>query len=305
MAHPHSTGTGSTKKTPGLKPKDLCGIPFRFALAMQARGWYWRSTIVWAKTNCMPGSQKDRPTSSWEPLFLFAKSSRYFYDYVAVMEPVTGNSHSRGTGAGPKTIDEAGQHRNNLSFSTAVKDVAFARNRRDVWSIPSQPFSEAHYACYPEDLVEPCILAGTSQYGCCAECSAPYRRLVEKQTYGDWHGNQDLKKDGVNRNHANGSKWRKMQEQDSARRMIDNVQSARDAGGDHDQPFLPPKTIGWERSCECSTDDRVPAIVLDPFLGSGTTAGVSERLSRRWVGLDLGYQDMQARRLRNIQKVLV
>jgi len=112
-------------KTPdGLKPKDLVGIPWRLAFALQNAGWYLRSDIIWEKPNCMPESVKDRPTRAHEYLFLFSKSLKYYYDYESVRE-------SNG------------------------------RNRRTVWSIPTEPFSEAHFATFPQKLVEPCILAGS------------------------------------------------------------------------------------------------------------------------------------------------
>ncbi len=112
-------------KTPdGLKPKELVGIPWRMAFALQNAGWYLRSDIIWEKPNCMPESVKDRPTRAHEYLFLFSKSLKYYYDYESVRE-------SNG------------------------------RNRRTVWSIPTEPFSEAHFATFPQKLVEPCILAGS------------------------------------------------------------------------------------------------------------------------------------------------
>ncbi len=108
----------------GLKPKDLVGIPWRLAFALQDDGWYLRSDIVWEKPNCMPESVKDRPTRSHEYLFLFARSERYLY-------------------RGERLLEENG------------------RRRRSVWSIPTEPFPGAHFATFPPALVEPCILAGS------------------------------------------------------------------------------------------------------------------------------------------------
>lgn len=108
----------------GLKPKDLIGIPWRLALALQRDGWYLRSDIVWHKPNCMPESVKDRPTRAHEYLFLLTKSERYYYDHGSIKEPN-------------------------------------GRNRRSVWSIPTQAFNGAHFATFPVALVEPCILAGS------------------------------------------------------------------------------------------------------------------------------------------------
>lgn len=295
---------------PGMKSKDMAGMPWRLALALQADGWYWRSTIVWAKPSPMPGSQKDRPTSSWEPMFLFAKSEHYFYDYVAVMEPCTGNAHSRGNGTGPKTHEgDQGQNRNNVSFSQAVTDVVLARNKRDVWTIASEPLGEKHYAAFPQALVESCILAGTSERGCCPECQAPFKRVVERQMHGNMHPDQALRDQGIRRTSKESkAKWREAEKQAGNRRMMENVELARAAGADHDQPFLPPRTIAWKKTCRCPLTAAditpSPAIVLDPFAGSGTVARVAEKLDRRWISLDLGYQDMQARRIRGVQKKL-
>lgn len=108
----------------GLKPKDLIGLPWRLAFALQRDGWYLRSDVIWHKPNCMPESVKDRPTRAHEYLFLFSKSERYYYDYNSIRE-------------------------------------ANGRNRRTVWSIPTQPFKGAHYAVFPPALIGPCILAGS------------------------------------------------------------------------------------------------------------------------------------------------
>ncbi len=116
----------------GLKPKDLVGVPWRVAFALQEDGWYLRSDIVWYKPNCQPESVKDRPTRAHEYIFLFSKSEKYFYDYKAIMEP----ANSRGK----------------------------LRNRRSVWEIKTEGFPGAHFATFPPKLVEPCILAG-SEHG--------------------------------------------------------------------------------------------------------------------------------------------
>ncbi|MEI6499590.1 MAG: site-specific DNA-methyltransferase [Armatimonadota bacterium] len=113
----------------GLKPKDLMGIPWRVALALQDDGWYLRSDIIWHKPNCQPESVKDRPTRSHEYIFLLSKSERYYYDHESIKEPTNGNG--------------------------ALK------NRRTVWAVPTEPYPEAHFATFPQRLIEPCILAGS------------------------------------------------------------------------------------------------------------------------------------------------
>lgn len=113
----------------GLKPKDLIGIPWRLAFALQQDGWYLRSDIIWYKPNCQPESVKDRPTRSHEYIFLFSKSEEYFYDYEAIQE---------------QTVDGAA-----------------SRNRRSVWSINTRGFQGAHFAVFPPELVHLCMLAGS------------------------------------------------------------------------------------------------------------------------------------------------
>ncbi|MFZ2448172.1 MAG: site-specific DNA-methyltransferase [Syntrophobacteraceae bacterium] len=115
----------------GLKPKDLVGVPWRVAFALQEDGWYLRSDIIWYKPNCQPESVKDRPTRAHEYLFLFSKSEKYFYDYEAILE----KSNSNGG----------------------------CRNRRSVWEVNTEPYPEAHFATFPPKLVEPCILAGSEK----------------------------------------------------------------------------------------------------------------------------------------------
>jgi DNA modification methylase len=162
-AAPHRTHTGSTKNTPGLKPKDLVGIPWRVAFALQADGWYLRQDIIWHKPNPMPESVTDRCTKAHEYLFLMAKSERYFYDHEAVKEPATGRDPGNKTHkhADRVAVEVAeGNHRERTKLGLATMGAVERRNRRDVWTIPTKPFKGAHFAVMPEALVEPCILAG-------------------------------------------------------------------------------------------------------------------------------------------------
>jgi DNA modification methylase len=156
-AHVPAKGTGTMKR------KDLVGIPWLVALALREDGWYLRQEIVWHKPNPMPESVRDRPTRSHEYLYLLAKGSRYYYDAAAVREPVTGGAKPRGRGVNPKAVAGAGEFRvrQNASFSAAISGVLVgARNRRSVWTVAPQPFSESHFAVMPPGVVRPCILAG-------------------------------------------------------------------------------------------------------------------------------------------------
>ena len=280
---PHRRGGRRAKAE---RPKNLVGAPWRLAFALMDDGWFCRSDVVWSKPNPMPESVNDRPTRSHEYLFQMTKSSRYFFDAEAFKEPVTGTAHDRGTGSNPKTgvgwgyteddpkpravkpvagwangadhsaighaTDKQSGHgrrhagfndrwnetkadqaaargartrdgtkfgrepgwrsRQNASFSESVVEQVDRRNRRTVWTIPTQPMSDAHFATFPEELVEPCVLASS----------------------------------------------------------------------------------------------RPGDVILDPFMGSGTTAVVAERLGRRWIGCEINpdYLKIQARRLQQRSMVL-
>lgn len=190
------------RKITNLKPKDLVGIPWRLAFALQADGWYLRQDIIWHKPNPMPESVTDRCTKAHEYLFLLSKSARYYFDADAIAE---------------KAVDEPGKGRGG-SLSRPGIDVFVAANahrgtppvsngkanKRSVWTVASQPYADAHFATFPPKLIDPCILAGS----------------------------------------------------------------------------------------------RSGDVVLDPFLGSGTTGQVCERLGRDWVGIELSskYAEMAKRR---------
>lgn len=178
---------GAGLRTNSLKPKDLIGIPWRVALALQAEGWYLRSDIIWAKANCMPESVTDRPTRSHEYIFLLTKSAKYFYDYEAIKEPCIYDKDGTGTaarkaraskdlkshptaeraGIRPKGDDkQRGHSRRHDGFNDRWNQMekeeqcSGTRNKRDVWNIAPANYPDAHFATYPPDLIKPCILAG-------------------------------------------------------------------------------------------------------------------------------------------------
>ena len=156
---------GGVPVVAGLKPKDLVGIPWRVAFALQADGWYLRSDIIWSKPNPMPESVTDRPTKAHEYLFLLTKQARYFWDADAVREPNLPSSvvhHDRfgGRMTNGKGVDSRRQD-GNRPMNGGVGYVEAGRNIRSVWTIPTAPMPEAHFATFPEALVRPCILAGS------------------------------------------------------------------------------------------------------------------------------------------------
>jgi len=227
----------------------------------EAKGnsWYLRSEIVWAKKNSMPESVKDRPTSSHEKIYLFAKQPKYFYDHVAVRTSMSDASLARlnqptfeSQKGGPKDSKTGNRsHRRTLeNLKRREESGSGGSNLKNVWHLPTRPFKEAHFATFPTDLVEPCIKAGTSGHGVCSDCSVPYTRDVEYSggTIGkSWHDHSDDLGKG----------------QDAPHSLAD----------------YKIETKGWKSSCECKGEIQ-PAVVLDPFGGAGTVSLVAERLRR-------------------------
>lgn len=179
----------ATKMPPGLKPKDLIGIPWMVAFALRADGWFLRSDIIWAKPNCMPESVEDRPTRSHEYIFLLSKSKAYYYDFGAIKEPCsesftndsrwnTGSTdrnekegYAKSKAQNPKAVHRLfdKQKNGNRTYegfngrwdsSEANGTAPLTRNKRDVWWVSPASFNEAHFATFPPTLITPCILAG-------------------------------------------------------------------------------------------------------------------------------------------------
>jgi DNA modification methylase len=153
----------------GLKPKDLVGIPWRVAFALQADGWYLRQDIIWSKPNPMPESVRDRCTKAHEYIFLLSKSERYHYDVDAVGEPAVKAGqvlHSYGTGAKDRLdANEVNDRRTRIGLANWNQAQPDTRNKRSVWEVSTAPFAEAHFATFPPALIEPCILAGCPKGG--------------------------------------------------------------------------------------------------------------------------------------------
>ena len=324
---------------PGMKPKDLMGIPWRLAFALQDAGWYLRSDIIWSKPNPMPESVTDRPTKSHEYLFLLTKSGTsqfwvhrdglpgsrtlpapdyrwqdaannnaetaieppnwktekhngglrwrrvnlwsgrdYYYDADAIREDAT--YAGKIVTLGEKSLSKgqangAGIEASGNGKATSVV-VASGRNKRSVWTIATEAFPESHFATYPTALVEPCIKAGTSERGVCPECGAPWVRVVERSggtTGKSWHDHID----------------------DAGHGQRDQGRAAELAwrNGTYRR-----ESTGWWPSCKHEVEP-VPATVLDPFFGAGTTGLVADRLDRNCIGVELNpeYAEMARRRL--------
>jgi DNA modification methylase len=290
----------------GLKPKDLCGQPWRVAFALQADGWYLRSDIVWHKPNPMPESVTDRPTKSHEYVFLLTKQERYYYDAEAIREPLTDSSVARlsqptfaqQTGG---TKDYANGTNPNRSARKAVnnlrekfvraekwqtryegwaeRDPGVGRNKRDVWTIATEPYPGAHFATFPTALVEPCVLAGSSPR-VCEQCGAPWRRVSERDEIAP----------------GNSRKYGQLARE--ARQTF--------LTGHAMQAWLdahPKQTTGWRPTCRCEgASGSGRAIVLDPFAGTATALYVAKQLGRHYLGIELNpkYVKLAHKRLGSI-----
>lgn len=286
----------------GLDSKQLVGIPWRVAFALQADGWWLRSDVIWHKPNAMPESVRDRPTKCHEYVFLLTKSKRYFYDQDAVREPQTGNTHSRGKGSAKKEAAAGnGCIKNNESFNRAMTkyiEVPGGRNRRSVWKVATHPYPGAHFATFPPKLVEPMVLAGTSAQGGCPRCGAGWVRVVK---LGDviCTGGSDKSKLSNANNYGDdlGNRARRSNKSMEQREHI---------------------TTGWIPSCKCcdglTGNDSitsaglapVPQLVLDPFAGTGTVGLVAVGHRRRFVGVELSgeYVGLARERTAGVQVAL-
>jgi len=285
-------------KGSGIKHKDLVGIPWRVAFALQADGWWLRSALPWVKRSAMPESATDRPNSALEYVFLLTKSARYFFDMEAVRVRLAEATFERDQytrildNDGPQAVrhdhetqaNPAGRHLRNadLWFQSLAEPhgMTFLGDEPVGLDVNPAGFADAHFATFPEWLVEPLVKAGTSEKGCCAECGKPWVRVVQRSggtTGQSWH---DHSRDGeVGMSQAS---W------------PGGVGASKNAEG----KAYEVRTTAWRPACKCRADP-VPCTVLDPFSGAGTVALVAARLGRRAVGIEAKaeYNAMAARRI--------
>jgi hypothetical protein len=259
--------------------KQLLGIPWRVAFALQADGWWLRSAIVWAKPNPMPESVRDRPSSAYEHVFLLAKAPRYFYDAEALRTPLAPNkAHAWARTDASRDVSKRLTHGAGSKGASGACGIMRSNpsgaNARNVWTIAPRPYRGAHFATMPVELAERCIRAGTSERGQCPHCAAPWARVVEREP-----GFQ-------------------------ARRVDEGGLRGRRTGkaldGDYRGiGFTRAGTTGWAPSCACPAHEPVPQTVLDPFAGAGTTALAARNLGRDAVLVELNpeYADLARVRL--------
>ena len=155
------------KKWENIKPKDMIGIPWMLAFALRDFGYYLRSDIIWYKTNCLPESVKDRPSKSYEHIFLFAKSPKYYFDYKAIQEPikeVTAARYTRGRSGKAKYSGAQASQGIDRKADAVTEETRQYRRKSDVWEVSTNTYRmDEHFAMFPERLIEPCILAGSRE----------------------------------------------------------------------------------------------------------------------------------------------
>ena len=243
-----------------LKNKQLGCIPFKTAIGLQKDGWILRQDIIWHKPAPMPESVKDRCTKAHEYIFLLSKCPKYYFDNEAIKEDCIGKDERKWS----DSYDNVGsiiQGDTNADIKRTKrysKDGNFKRNKRSVWTVTTKPFKDAHFATFPMDLIEPCVLAGCPEK-ICVDCGKPYKRVMQKP-----------KQLEVERNKRSGLDDRKV-------------------GGvlDKYNRENPPKDLGMQKQCDCKTNETKPGTVLDPFGGSGTTGIVANNHNRNAILIEL------------------
>ena len=253
-----------------LPQKCLVQIPHRFAIEMTNRGWLLRNTIIWHKPNCMPSSTTDRFTVNFEYVFFFTKNKKYWFEQQR--EPLKLNSIERDKYLRNNPQSKYGQNpfvNGQPIYRKGREDIQCnteGRNKRAVWQITTKPFSESHFAVFPEELVETPIKAGCPKY-ICKKCGFAKKKIIQSDNpskeFMDW---DDNRMSGAPNSFQ-------------SRQSIKSLH--RNTGGVYSNAIFK----GWE-VCQCNTDFE-GGIVLDPFIGSGTTALVSLKLGRRFIGFEL------------------
>lgn len=253
------------------KDKNLRGVPWLFALGCRLNGWILRSEIIWSKTNPMPESVTDRPSKSHEHVFLLTKTTDYYYDAQAVREPLKESTILRSKYQWVKDGAKSAGYQDMNGLNRPGKyplPKAGGRNRRTVWEIATQHYSGSHFAVFPEKLAEPCILAGSSEHGVCIKCGVPWHRVLRKTR---------------NVQQEDRMKYRRAKPKGDTER-------ATAPGYDEIEHY---ETVGWEAGCKCGIDTYIPAVVLDPFAGSGTAGAVALKNRRSFIGIELNEESVK------------
>lgn len=286
LEHKHlspQSGWGKHRVVLPIGYKQLLGIPFRAAFALQADGWILRADVIWHKPNPMPESVTDRPTKAHEYCFMFAKSPRYWYDAYAIREPNTldmqmraAKGHTRG--GKPQGLDVSRNDLDRMRDMDKRIITANGRNKRSVWAVATKPLKEAHFAAFPPKLIEPMILSSCPPK-VCANCGKPYRRIVERKVdvFNAVEGHRQAMR---NRGVKTGGT------QHVTLGVTDQIEY-----WDH----------GYAAGCVCHTG-TVSGVILDPFMGAATTAVVAIQHDRNFIGCDLNPEYVNTIALPRIQR---
>lgn len=250
------------KAAPGLE-KSLIQIPSRFSIAMTDRGWILRNEIIWYKKNVMPSSVKDRFTVDFEKIFFFTKNKKYYFEQEFEPLAVGSDVEYRQNLRNAADYDSKQPYKKNFpkSFDTEK------RNKRTVWQINPQPFSEAHFAVFPPKLVETPIKSGCPEQ-VCKKCGQPREKK--------WEYTETPTRTG---------KGAASLANDKEKGLLATQGGTSSSRPDVSVYATPKKQVGWNE-CNCKAGFQ-PGVVLDPFFGSGTTALVAEKLNRKWLGIEL------------------
>lgn len=253
---------GKPTRVKSLPPKSLCNIPARFSIEMQNRGWILRNNIIWHKPNVMPSSVKDRFTVDFEYLFFFVKSKKYFFE--AQYEPIISVNDKRVDKGREEHIGKSSEGKYGMN-ATVIN--SYGRNKRCVWKITTKPFSEAHFATYPEELCETPIKAGCPEF-ICNKCGKAREKILEPtQEYSKflgkgWHDHLEDSKMGMGQQTRGFS---------SRKRDVSGIKKYNEKG---------------YTDCGCNVGFS-SGIVLDPFFGAGTTGLVALKQNKRFIGIEL------------------
>ena len=252
------------KKVSFLKNKDMAGIPWMVAFALRDNGWYLRQDNIWHKKNTTPESVTDRCTKAHEYFFLFSKSKKYFFDSESVKTPTKGPEHDKWVRVGNKRFpdEKVNGIRNPGYYPTA--------NLRSVWGIATEPLKESHFAAFPQRLAEIPVLAGTSEYGVCSVCGKPYKRVIEKTLVPAAKASFNTLPD------------KRDYEADKNSQMNNRSKDGHKPGWAYIS-----QTKGWQATCPHKNAGVIPATVMDPFSGSGTTFIVARKKGRNAVSIDI------------------
>ena len=269
-----------------IMPKCLLMIPERLAFTLIQDGWILRNKVIWHKPNHMPSSVKDRFSNSWEYVYFFVKSRRYFFDLDSVREPHTStppkpnyrrnpNDKARSSTLTPRSPTSL------ISYNLSGKNPGDV----DFWSITTRGFHEAHFAVFPEKLIERPIKAGCPQW-VCSKCGRPRERIIEIN---------------INKNNVP-NKWKSTYR---GKVELEGSQTKRSVSELFKESLSKErKTIGFTK-CDCNAP-FISGTVLDPFMGSGTTGVVAKRLGRNFIGIDINpeYIEMAKKRIEQVPERL-